>query len=317
VIKSFFVLFNIIGTNQELMKALVISGGGSKGAFAGGIAEHLINVQKKKYDLFVGSSTGSLLVSHLALGKIDQIREVYTNVTHRDIFKVSPFKVSKNGEQYNIRINHFNTFRSFLGKRKTFGDSSNLRRLIGDFISPTFFEELQMSSNEVILTVSNITKQRVEYKSSKVETYEDYCDWAWASANLIPFMSLMKKNECEYADGGFGSHTPIRGAILNGATEVDAIILEPEKKDDNTPFAENPFDSLLSAFGFMMNRISQTDLIIGKLLGSNRKITIRLFFTPGVLIENSLVFKTEQMKRWWKEGYEFAGNNPPICHQLD
>ena len=35
------------------MRALVISGGGSKGAFAGGVAEHLIRVQKKKYDLFL------------------------------------------------------------------------------------------------------------------------------------------------------------------------------------------------------------------------------------------------------------------------
>jgi len=33
-------------------KALVISGGGSKGAFAGGVAQYLIQVRKKKYDLF-------------------------------------------------------------------------------------------------------------------------------------------------------------------------------------------------------------------------------------------------------------------------
>ncbi|MDA8758559.1 patatin-like phospholipase family protein, partial [Flavobacteriaceae bacterium] len=44
------------------MRALVISGGGSKGAFAGGVAEHLIRVKKKKYDLFLGCSTGSLLI---------------------------------------------------------------------------------------------------------------------------------------------------------------------------------------------------------------------------------------------------------------
>ena len=52
------------------MKALVILGGGSKGAFAGGVAEHLIREQGKKYDLYLGSSTRSLLVSHLALNKI-------------------------------------------------------------------------------------------------------------------------------------------------------------------------------------------------------------------------------------------------------
>ena len=37
------------------MKALVISGGGSKGAFAGGVAEYLINEKKREYDMYLGS----------------------------------------------------------------------------------------------------------------------------------------------------------------------------------------------------------------------------------------------------------------------
>ena len=60
------------------MRALVISGGGSKGAFAGGIAEYLINECGHKYDLLVGCSTGSLLLTHLAIGKIDKIKKVFT-----------------------------------------------------------------------------------------------------------------------------------------------------------------------------------------------------------------------------------------------
>lgn len=54
------------------MSELVISGGGSKGAFAGGIAEYLINDCGHKYDLFVGCSTRSLLVPHLAIGKVER-----------------------------------------------------------------------------------------------------------------------------------------------------------------------------------------------------------------------------------------------------
>ena len=44
------------------MRALVISGGGSKGAFAGGVAQYLIEQDKgREYDMFLGTSTGSLL----------------------------------------------------------------------------------------------------------------------------------------------------------------------------------------------------------------------------------------------------------------
>ena len=77
------------------MKALIISGGGSKGAFAGGIAEYLINDCCKNYNLFVGCSTGSLLLPHLALGKIDKIKQIYTSVTQETIFNINPFRIKK------------------------------------------------------------------------------------------------------------------------------------------------------------------------------------------------------------------------------
>ena len=38
-----------------MKKALVISGGGSKGAFAGGIAEYLLKEKNNTYDIFLGT----------------------------------------------------------------------------------------------------------------------------------------------------------------------------------------------------------------------------------------------------------------------
>ena len=43
--------------------------------------------QGKEYDLFLGTSTGSLMVSHLALGMLDELKELYTNV-NQDIYKL-------------------------------------------------------------------------------------------------------------------------------------------------------------------------------------------------------------------------------------
>jgi predicted patatin/cPLA2 family phospholipase len=36
---------------------MVISGGGSKGAFAGGVAQYLIQEKQHSYDLLLGTST--------------------------------------------------------------------------------------------------------------------------------------------------------------------------------------------------------------------------------------------------------------------
>ena len=73
------------------MRALVISGGGSKGAYAGGVAQHLIEEQGHKYDLFLGTSTGSLLISQLANNNIKRAYEVYTQVNQNTIFNVNPY----------------------------------------------------------------------------------------------------------------------------------------------------------------------------------------------------------------------------------
>lgn len=92
----FYVLLFIFTNKKLKMKALVISGGGSKGAFAGGVAQYLIEELKRDYQLYIGTSTGSLLASHLALQKIEKIKNVYTNVTNNSIFNVCPFVVKQN-----------------------------------------------------------------------------------------------------------------------------------------------------------------------------------------------------------------------------
>lgn len=195
------------------MKALVISGGGSKGAFAGGVAQYLIQEQANKYDLFLGTSTGSLMVCHLALEKIGELKKIYTSVNQRSIFSNNPFIIKTVNGNKVVSINHLNVLWNFIMKRKTFGESKNLRKLIKKNLSENDYNFLKSRDREVIVTVSNITSNEVEYKSINDFSYQDFCDWIWASCNYVPFMSLLHKNGCHYADGGLGCLVPIREAI--------------------------------------------------------------------------------------------------------
>ncbi|OIR01355.1 patatin-like phospholipase [mine drainage metagenome] len=298
----------------SIMKALVISGGGSKGAFAGGIAEYLVKDCGKNYDILVGCSTGSLLLTHLAIGKIDKIKEIFTSVTQKDIFSISPFKIRKTNKGFETSINHFNTLKTFLKGCPTFGESENLRRLIKNNISKEDFAAIKESGRNVIFTVSNLTEQTVEYISSNDCSHEEFCNWAWASTNLVPFMSVFEKNGNQYADGGFGNHIPIYCALENNACEVDVIILENEHPIRKQALGRNAFAILLNTFRFMSTQISIKDIMIGKLMGLNRKVDIRIYYTPRQLTENSLIFDTDQMKQWWQEGYDYAKNIKPICY---
>ncbi|HEY5463832.1 MAG TPA: patatin-like phospholipase family protein [Hanamia sp.] len=296
------------------MKALVISGGGSKGAFAGGIAEYLIKECGKSYDLMVGSSAGSLLIPHLAIGNIEKIKKIYTSATQEDVFNVSPFNTKDtNGGGYFKSLNQFSIVRNILKGHLTFGESENLRKLIFRSLTPEDFEQIRLLKKKVIVTVSNFTKQKVEYFNSDDCNYEDFCNWIWASANAVPYMSVYEHNGCQYADGGFGNHIPINCALENDVTEMDVIILENENEDRIQPIARNPFSLLMQTISFMSNQISLKDRIIGELLGIKRQIDINIYFTPRQLTDNPFIFKPESLTQWWQEGLEYARNNHPIC----
>ena len=288
------------------MKALVISGGGSKGAFAGGVAQYLMEIEKREYDILVGTSTGSLLIPQLALNQIDKLHNIYTNVSQRSIFSLNPFVVRKKGDREYVSINFLNTFLQFVKSKRTFGESKALRRTIRKNFSEAEFRRLKKGKKDIVVTVSNLSKNRIEYKSIMDFSYDEFCDWIWISCNYIPFMSLVKKDGFEYGDGGLGCVVPIREAIRRGATEIDAIILESENMEHNKVLGKNPFSLMLSIYGFVLDQIEYHDISEGVLAAKHNGVQLNLYYTPTKLTENSLVFNKKLMSLWWQQGYKYA-----------
>lgn len=288
------------------MRALVISGGGSKGAFAGGVAEYLIREKKNRYDLFVGTSTGSLMITHLALGKLDELREIYSNVDQKTIFSNCPFTIKKYKGNQTVSINHLSTLRNFLKGSKTFGESYNLRKMIEERVTDAYLEQVRNSGKHLVVTVSNLTLNQVEYKSLDEVSFQDFRDFIWASSNFLPFMSLLVKDSFEYADGGFANLVPIREAIRKGAKEIDAIILETEVPQLNRMPSRNPFNLITNLFNFMQIHIEKNNINAGRLDAMQQGVTLNLYYTPTVLTTNTLIFDKEEMRRWWRDGFQYA-----------
>ena len=295
------------------MRALVISGGGSKGAFAGGVAQYLLETNGKKYDILIGSSTGSLLIPHLALGKVQKIYDIYSNVNMRRIFNVSPFIVkNKNTDKEIVTINHFSVIRQFFKRKRTFGESENLLIYIKENFSIEEFNELKEADCDVIITVTNLSKNEVEYKSIDQFEYDDFCEWIWISCNYIPFMSLVTKNGFDYGDGGFSSLVPIREAIIRGATEIDVIILETEVQVKPKSISRNPFSLMIDLFQILLSQVEKQNVTIGKLAAKNKNVKLNLYYTPTQLTDNALIFNKDKMKIWWQQGYDYAKNKSEI-----
>ncbi len=154
--------------------------------------------------------------------------------------------------------------------------------------------------------MSNLTLNQVEFKSINDCSSNDFRDWMWASSNFVPFMSLLVKNNFEYADGGFANLVPIEEAIRQGATEIDAIILETEVNQLNRMHTKNPFSLITNLFEFMQIYIEKHNISIGKITAKHKNVKLNLFYTPTVLTTNSLIFEKEKMRQWWNDGFNHA-----------
>jgi predicted patatin/cPLA2 family phospholipase len=119
-------------------------------------------------------------------------------------------------------------------------------------------------------------------------------------------MSLVKKNGFEYADGGFSCVVPIREAILRGATEIDAIILDTEAFTYRKSIGKNPLSLMIDLFDGILDQVEKKDIALGKLSAKHNNVKLNLYHTPTKLTDNSLVFNKKQMTQWWKQGYECA-----------
>jgi predicted patatin/cPLA2 family phospholipase len=130
-------------------------------------------------------------------------------------------------------------------------------------------------------------------------------------------MSLLEKDGCEYADGGFADLVPISEAIYRGASEVDVIVLKARAGRELKRPVRNALELTTRAFDFMLDQISSDDIKIGEMLSKKREVKLNFYYPPAELTENSLIFDPYQMKKWWRQGKVFAKEQNPVCKCIE
>lgn len=290
------------------MKCLVISGGGSKGAFTGGMLEYMKLIMGKEYDLYISTSTGTLLQSLASINDFVALKEGYTSIEIDDIYKINPFSSESTSDK--TKINIMNAVRMyFLEHEPTLGDSSNLKGLIKKFFPKEKYIKSLENGKKLISCVTNLTKIQSEYYSSTelgIDGYDEFCDWTWISCNAVPFTSLVRRgiDNDYYADGGFMEHMPICKAILEGATEIDAISTMTEfYTPEPLEIGRNPLTLISRLFDVFLRNAAQIDIDKARELAKDRDIVLNIYYVPRVLTENSLFFDKKLMSSWWDEGY--------------
>lgn len=286
------------------MRALVIGGGGSKGAWAGGVIEYLVKKKHYKWSAVIGASTGSLLAPLSALGEVERLKQAYTNVTNSTVFSVKPFK--ENGK---LRV--FNAAKRVLTGKTSLGVAGELWNNLHKIISIDDYNRLREENKQVIATVTNMSLCRTEYQSVLDNTFDDFNEWLVASASVPLLFEVVNKCGYEYLDGGVLEPVPIQKAIDLGATEVDVIILSANDYRVY-PKMDNMFNVVMRTIDFMNKEITKDDIVIGKLYGSADEVKINIYRTPESLTKNAILFKKEEMQIWWKMGYEYGAQHHEV-----
>ncbi len=287
-----------------MKRSLVISGGGSKGAFGGGIISYLIKEKHIEWKEFYGTSTGSLLITLSSLGMMNELKDAYTSITQDSIFSVNPF--TKEG-----KVDILNAAWRVLRGKLSLGESGNLKKRLKEFYPEELFKLTLSEKKKLYACTTNFTTGQIKYFCNSMCNYETFINATIASTSVPLFMNPIEIEGNLFLDGGVLEHVPIQQAINNNADIIDVIILRTEeyKKASNT--YNNMFKILLNTIDLMQREISLSDALIGQLEAKTKDVTLNIYYTPYNLTDNSLIFNKEQMLKWWAEGYEYAKVKTP------
>lgn len=280
------------------MRALVLSGGGSKGAYQVGALKHLLGDLENKYEILCGVSVGAIncaFVSQYLLGDekkcSDELYSLWSQLNSNSIYK---------------RWFPFGSLHSIW--RLSFFDSSPLYNLIHSKIS---LEKIRNSGKKA--SVGAVSLSSGKYTIFNQE-HDSFIDAVIASASFPGMLMPVKIGDHLWIDGGVKEISPIKTAIDAGATEVDVIITSPETRLRR--FIEYPstIDILKRSIDLSTDKIMSND--IEKVLMYNRLaeagftdkkfVNINIIRPDHNLIEDLLDFAPEKIKDMMLCGFNDA-----------
>lgn len=280
-------------TFGRVARALVLSGGGARGAYEAGIIDYLAASQRipdgrplAPYGIVCGTSIGALNGYFVATGQYTGLRDIWYRLPDEAPVRLKPqfAKITNPAAGLGTRV--VEALRMAVGlTRRSTGvlDGQRLRAWMSRHIDPQ-----RPVVMPFVWTVTNLTKQSPEFfylvpkalkfSEQKVavaalratvgptavlrEATPDLLVDALRASAAIPvaFSSVMLPDESgrlqAYVDGGVTANTPV-GVARAAAHAVDVIMLDPQFE---SAAYQNALDIGYAVFGAMQRRILESDI---------------------------------------------------------
>lgn len=219
--------------------AVVLSGGGAKGAFQVGVLDALVSDHGVRPAIAVGTSTGAIQALGVAQNDIPGLLDVWLSLKgNKDIFR----------ERGDI-------LSSVLFGHKALYDAAPLRKRLKDFANPA-----RLAASGVDLRLGVVSLQNGEFRTID-QSVPDIHNWVYASCAMPVFFDpLQTSDKQQWVDGGVRDVTPLGAALELNPTGVLVIRASPVSKVAKT----NVFGGLipigLRSVDLLQSEVSRNDL---------------------------------------------------------
>lgn len=223
--------------------AIVLSGGGAKGAFQVGVLKALITGKKVDFETVVGTSTGAIQAAGVAQDDIPALVKFWDDLKGPDdIYK------SRGG-----------TFINIITGQPSLYSTDPLRNLLKGAINE---QKIRASGKKLRIRVVNITNGQA---ITVAENAGNLADWVYASCAMpFVFPPLTSKSaqgiEEQWVDGGVRDVTPLDVAFLERPRAILVVRASAAPKPDRPKKYKSLVDIGLRAVDILSNEVSENDL---------------------------------------------------------
>lgn len=195
------------------MKAIVLSGGGSKGSYQIGVWKALKKLHVS-YDIVTGTSVGALNGALMVQNKFHKAMKLWKKINMKLLFGDGATDSSEMKDIINMYCDNF---------IKNGGmDVEILENLISECIDTDSFYSSNIDYGLVTVNLSG--KKAVQLRKKEIPK-DKLVDYLMASASCYPAFQKKDIDGKKFVDGGVFDNLPINLAVEMGADEVIAIDL--------------------------------------------------------------------------------------------
>ncbi len=223
--------------------AMVLSGGGAKGAFQVGVLDALIRERGVKFDIFAGVSTGAIQALGGAMNDMPGLVQQWLDIKgNGDIYKKRPLGAGG----------------ALFGADSIY-DAKPIREKIKAYADPS---KLKAAKRQLLVGVVNLATG--EYRDID-EKNPDIGDWVYASSAQPPFFQPLKSKDAngvveQWVDGGVRNVTPLSSAMHLKPRALLVVLASPPKPPTSPgKIYDNLVDIALRSAGILASEVSSND----------------------------------------------------------